>query len=111
MFEKRRGKKINSNLEITVIVYYNRSVIQNADEGVASMCSEQAYFVIPQTMSFKELNAGFCENINVGTETRMVRIRYMCPILIINGNIKYRAVRISSDKDVRIMFRTYWQYV
>lgn len=41
----------------------------------------------------------------------MERIRYRCLILIVNENIKYWAVRISSDKDMGVMFRIYWQYI
>ena len=101
---------MDNSSEITVLIYYNRSIIQNTYEGAIFMSSEQAYFFISQIIWFEELNAGLCESINVDTEKRVVRIRYRCPISIVNGNIKYRAVRISSDKDVQVMFRTYWWY-
>ena len=66
---------MNSNSYITVLVYYNGSVIQNTDEDAIFMSSDQAYFSISQIMWFEELNAGLCESINVGTEKRVVRIR------------------------------------
>ena len=58
--------------EITILVYYNG--IQNIDKGVAFMSSKQAYFAIPQTISFEELNVEFCESINVCTKKRVSTI-------------------------------------
>ena len=84
--------------DITVLIYHNSSIISNTDGGVTFMFAEQAYFAIPQTMSFGELNAEICESINADTEKGVVKIRYRCLISIINENIKYRAIRISAAK-------------
>ena len=86
MFEK----KIDSSSDITVLVYYNESIIQHTDQGMILMSSEQAYFSNLQTILFEELNVKLCESINVGTRKRVVKIRYKCPISIVNKNIKYQ---------------------
>ena len=51
---------MDSSSEITVLIYYNGSVIQNTNEGVIFIFNKQAYFSIPQTMSSEELNIGLC---------------------------------------------------
>ena len=66
---------MDSSSEIIVIIYYNGYIIQNKNEGVVFMFGEQAYFSIPQTISFEELNTRLCESINIGTEKRVVKIR------------------------------------
>ncbi|RYR47040.1 hypothetical protein Ahy_A07g032947 isoform A [Arachis hypogaea] len=80
------------------------------NEGVTFICDEPTFFTIPQTMSFVELNAGLCQDINGGSKREVVKIKYRCPISIVNGNIKYQAVKISSDNDMRLLCMTYRQF-
>ena len=42
-----------------IIIYFNGDVI-NINEGVTFICKRPAYFFIPYTMSFAELQDGFC---------------------------------------------------
>ena len=100
LFEKKKEeeKRWIAVSKITILIYYNGYVTQNTNEDVIFMSNEQAYFTILQTISFEELNVGLCESINVSTEKRMVKIRCRCLISIVNRNIKYWVVRISSKQ-------------
>ena len=91
---------MNRNINITIIVYFNGSITTTIDEGVTFMYDCPTYLLVSQTMSFEELNVELCQNINVSMQKRVERIRFKCPISIINGNIKYRVVTINSDKDI-----------
>ena len=95
---------------MTTVVHFNGSVITNTEYGVKFMFDELAYFLVPQTISFEELNVRLCQGINIGIPKRGVRIRYRCLISNLNNNIQFRLVKISNDRDIQIMFRTYRQY-
>ena len=101
---------MNSSENSIVIVYFNDSIITTIDEGVAFICDCLAYVLVSQIILFKELNVELCQSINVLTQKRVERIRFRCPISIINQNIKYQIVTINNDKDMRIMFRMYLQF-
>ena len=40
----------------------------------------------------------------------MILLQYGCLILNVNGNVKFQAITINSDRDMRVMFRIYRQY-
>lgn len=100
---------MNSSADTFIVIYVNGYVILSADKGVTFFYSQPLRFLIPQIMLFEEINVGFCKGINVSTQKRGVRIKYNSP-MIVSRNIKYRSIKISSDKDIRVMFRMYWQY-
>ena len=102
---------MDNSLNVTVIVHFNGSVIKNTEEGVIFMSDEPLIIFVPQTMSFEELNIELCQGINKNSPKRVVRIRYRCPISNVNDKIQFRAVKISSDREMQIMFRTYRQYL
>ena len=82
---------MNSSVNITVLIYFNGSIVTIVDEGIKFMCDCPAYLLLSQTMSFEEINAEFYQSIHVGTQKRVEKIIFRCPILIINRNIKYQA--------------------
>ena len=106
---KKWEKTMDNNTNITIVVHFNGSIIINIEYSVIFMFHELAYFLIPQTMSFKKLNVGICQGINVGTQEIVVRIRYRCLISNLN-NIQYQPIKISNDRDMQIIFETYRQY-
>ncbi|XP_057724710.1 uncharacterized protein LOC130940554 [Arachis stenosperma] len=101
---------MDTSNNIVAIVYFDGSISTATNEGVTFICDEPTFFTISQTMSFVELNAGLCQDINGGNKREVVKIKYRCPISIVNGNIKYQAVKISSDNDMRLLCMTYRQF-
>ena len=98
---------MDNSTNITIIIHFNGSVIINTEYGENFMFDELTYFLVPQTMLFEELNIGLCQDINISIPKKVVRIRYRCPISNLNNNIQFRAVKISNDMYMQIMFRTY----
>ena len=66
---------MDNSSNVTVIAYFNGSVIKNTEEGVIFMSDEPFIIFVSQTISFEKLNAVFCQGINTGTLKRVVRIR------------------------------------
>ena len=100
---------MDNSTDITIIAYFNGSVIKNTEHGVIFIYDEPVYFLIPQTMSFEDLNVGdlnvgLCQGIYVSTQKKVVSIRYRCLISNFNNNIQYRPVKISNDRDMQIIF-------
>ena len=58
---------MDNSTDITVILHFNGSIIINTEYGVIFMCDEPTCFLIPQIMSFEELNVELCQSINVDT--------------------------------------------
>ena len=102
---------MDNSINITVIAHFNGSIIKNTEEGMVFLFDELLIIFVPQTISFEKLNVVFCQGINTGTLKTVVRIRYRCPISNLNNKIQFRPVKISSDREMQIMFRTYRQYL
>ena len=102
---------MDNSSNVTIVAHFNGSVIKNTEEGVIFMSDEPLIIFIPQAISFEELNDVLCQGINTNTPKKVVRIRYRCPILNLNYKIQFRSVKISSDREMQIMFRTYRQYL
>ena len=58
---------MKSSVNISIIVYFNGSIIRTTEEGVTFVYDKPICFRIPQIMSFAELKVGLCQDINVGT--------------------------------------------
>ena len=102
---------MDNSLNVTVIAHFNGSVIKNTEEGVIFMSDEPLIIFVPQTISFEELNVVLYQGINTNIPKKVVRIRYRCPISNLNNKIQFRPVKISSDREMQIMFRMYRQYL
>ena len=92
-----------------IIVYFNGDIL-NTNEGVTFVCERPAYFCIPYTMSFAELEGGLCQCVDADTPKRVEKIRYRCPICIFSGFIQYQVIPISDDNDMQLMFRAHLQH-
>lgn len=101
---------MDSNANVTIIVYFKRFVIWTAKEDVTFICDEPIYFMIPQTMSFLGLNIGLCQGVNIDTQKKVVRIKYKCSISIVSGSIIYWTAKVSNDNNMWVMFIIYSQY-
>ena len=99
---------MDSNI-VTTIVYFNGSIIIS-DESVIFGCDYPVWVYLSDTISLEELKVELYQSINIGFQKKVEKIRYRCPISNVNGNIKFRAVTINSDRDMRVMFRMYRQY-
>ena len=102
---------MDNSTNIIVIAHFNSSIIKNIEECVIFMSDEPFIIFVSQTILFEELNNILCQGINVGIPKRVVRIRYRCPISNLNNKIQFRSVKISSDREMQIMFMTYRQYL
>ena len=91
---------MDNNTNVTIIIYFNGSIIINTENDVIFMSNEPTYFFVPQTMSFEELNVGLCQGINIGIPKSAMRITYRYPISNLNNNIKFRPVKINNDRDM-----------
>ena len=47
-------------MSVNIIVYFNGDSLGNTSEGVTFICKKPAYFFIPYTMSFADLESGLC---------------------------------------------------
>ena len=80
---------MDNSTNVTVVVYFNGSVITNTKHDMILIFDKLVYFFIPQTMSFEKLKLGLCQGINIGIQKRVVRIRYRRPISNLNNNIQF----------------------
>ena len=62
--EWKREEKMNAN----IIVYFNGDILTNMSECMTFMCKKPPYFSISYTMSFVELESGFCQCIEAETQ-------------------------------------------
>ena len=99
---------MDSNI-VTTIVYFNGS-ITTIDESVMFSCDYPVWVYLADTILLEELKVELSQSINIDFQKRVGKIRYRCPISNINGILKFRAVTINSDRDMRVMFRMYRQY-
>ena len=67
---------MNNSTNVIVVAHFNSSIIENIEKGVIFMFDEPLIIVVPQTMSFEELNVVLCQGINADTPKRAMRIRY-----------------------------------
>ena len=97
-------------MSANIVVYFNGDILQNTSEGVIFVCEKPAYFSIPYTMSFADLESGLCRCIEAETPKTVEKITYRCPISIFGGFMQYQAIPISDDGDLQQMFRIHQQH-
>ncbi|RYQ84850.1 hypothetical protein Ahy_B10g104341 [Arachis hypogaea] len=85
-------------------VYYNGEIISNIYEGVTFDCECPFSFTIQCTMSFLELQNGFCENIQSHISKRVSNIS-----LEILYNYLFQIISITDDACMQQMFYIYQQ--
>ena len=92
-----------------IIVYFNRDIL-NANEDVTFVCERLAYFSIPYTMLFVELEDGLFQFVDANTSKTVEKKRYKCPISIFGQFIQYQVILISDDNSMQQMFRIHQQH-
>ena len=71
------------------MVYFNGDILTNMSEGVTFICKKPAYFSILYTMSFADLESGFCRCIEAETPKTVEKKTYKCPISNFGGFMQY----------------------
>ncbi|RYR32735.1 hypothetical protein Ahy_A10g047264 [Arachis hypogaea] len=90
-------------------VYFNCEIIPNTYEGVTFVCKCPFLFTIPCTMSFVELQNGFCENIQSHISKRVNNILYRNHVQVFGGMIQFQLMSITDDACMQRMFYIYQQ--
>ncbi|RYR59267.1 hypothetical protein Ahy_A05g025118 [Arachis hypogaea] len=90
-------------------VYYNGEVIPNTHEGVTFVCECPLSFAIPCTMSFVELQNGFCNNIQSHILKRVSNLLYRTPVQVFGGLIQFQLMPITDNASMQQMFCIYQQ--
>ena len=54
---------MKSRVNISILVYFNSSIIRIAKEVMVFVCDESIYFRIPQIMSFMELKVALSQRV------------------------------------------------
>ena len=77
-------------MSANIVVYFNGDILINMSEDVTFICKKPTYFSISYTMSFADLNSGFCRCIEAETPKTVEKITYRCPISIFGDFIQYQ---------------------
>ena len=77
-------------MSVNIVVYFNNDILINTSEGVTFMCEKLVYFFILYTMSFADLESGFCRYIEGKTLKTVEKITYRCPISIFDGFMQFQ---------------------
>jgi len=98
---------------VTIKVYVNGDVVSN-DEVIGSVKFTSTYepyeFMIPQNITYEELKERIVENVDVGVDFIVKKIRYRCPLVAEYERVKYRSANIKHDANTNLMFRYYRRF-
>ncbi|RYQ92750.1 hypothetical protein Ahy_B09g098969 [Arachis hypogaea] len=91
-----------------IAVYHNGEVIRNTYKGVSFACENMFSFVVPCTITFVELQYGFCQSIEDDTLKR-VNILYRSLVVIFGGLIQFEVMPIVNETSIQRMFHIHHQ--
>ena len=75
------------NNSANTTVYFKSDILTNTSECVIFVCEKPAYFCIPYTVLFMELESRLCQCIEAKTLKIVKKIKYRYPISIFGNFI------------------------
>src|SRR5215469_9703790 len=94
---------------VTIKAYVNGDVVDDKVIGSVKFTStyEPYEFMIPQNITYEELKECIVENVDVGDDFIVKKIRYRCQLVVEYERVKYHSVNIKHDANTNLMFRYY----
>ncbi|QHO21401.1 uncharacterized protein DS421_11g346330 [Arachis hypogaea] len=92
-----------------LVVYRNGEIIRNTHEGVRFVCQNLFSFVVLCTVTFIELQNGFCQNTENNILRKVSNILYQNPVIVFSGLIQFDIMPIIDKESMHNMFQIHRQ--